>query len=198
MICTKASRFLQRPQTVKHPGYYRHQSYFARHALSGFHLNESNLALLKVFGVEESQLLASAVKHDLLASGISSPAPGTARFTAPTGPFTKTGPLKGLESSYNLAGFTSTQLSQASKVSASKKRKMSEVYARMPSKISKKTVEGNIDKPVPRPTYKHYQQKGMSAERKFQRNARARELYVEKNPVRGVGGTPKKTLEQIK
>ena len=119
MICTKASRFLQRPQTVKHPGYYRHQSYFARHALSGFHLNESNLALLKVFGVEESQLLASAVKHDLLASGISSPAPGTARFTAPTGPFTKTGPLKGLESSYNLAGFTSTQLSQASKVSAS-------------------------------------------------------------------------------
>ena len=72
------------------------------------------------------------------------------------------------------------------------------MYALMPSKIAKRTASGKINKPVSTRVWNHYNFKAMSAEEKFMRNARRRELYAraQKHPVAGAGGPPKKTLEQ--
>ena len=74
------------------------------------------------------------------------------------------------------------------------------MYTLMPSKIAKRTASGKIDKPVSKKIYKHFQNKGKSAESKFMRNARRREAYAEKHPESKFTGCgkPKKTLEQIK
>ena len=124
-----AAKFMKRKQNCKHPGFYRHISIHSTSALEGLSLNESNLFLRREFGVYEGQLLASAVKHHLLISGVASPLPGTAEYTkyiattraiakqtqpgpeaAPPSDYIQSGPLARLKSTINLAGYTRPQM----------------------------------------------------------------------------------------
>ena len=97
----------------------------------GLNLDKSNLALLRGFGVGEHQLLASAAKHNLLASRIASPSPGTSQHTAwvhTEQDFVQAGPLAGLRSTVNMVGYARIQLVNGQKIGAATRRAKSVVY----------------------------------------------------------------------
>lgn len=204
IMSSTATEFLKRPQDIFHPGYHRQMAKADGQsaAAHGIAIRRANETIICLAGSTASnvELLTAQVKHGALINGITSPAPGTAHYTPSTGPFIQTGPLKELDSTHNLAGYSSSQLIQGARQGHQKKRRKSKVYTLMPSKIAKRTASGKIDKPVSKKIYKHFQNKGKSAESKFMRNARRREAYAEKHPESKFTGCgkPKKTLEQIK
>ena len=135
VMSAMAAKFMQRKQDVRHPGWFRHMDINSSSTQQqGLMLNQSNLALLRQFGVEERLLLPAAVKHNLLASGIASPSPGTSQHAhfnpLPTQPddFIQSGPLEGMGSLVNMAGYTRPQLQRGQETMATQRRKSSEVY----------------------------------------------------------------------
>ena len=135
VMSAMAAKFMQRKQDVRHPGWFRHMDINSSSTQQqGLMLNQSNLALLRQFGVEERLLLPAAVKHKLLHSGIASCSPGTSQYahfnSQPPQPdaFIQSGLLEGMGSLVNMAGYTRPQLQRGQEVVATQRRKSSEVY----------------------------------------------------------------------
>jgi curved DNA-binding protein CbpA len=113
------------------------------------------------------ELLTAQVKHGALINGISSPVPGTAMYQPPTSPFIKSGPLKDFDSYYNLAGFSSTQCIENSARGHKAKRRKCKVYALMPRSISKRSANGDINKPVSNKVYNRYRKRKNSPQKPY-------------------------------
>ena len=172
-----ASKFMGRKQNYKHPGWFRHKDISPNgFTLAGLNLNKSNLALLRHFGVKESLLLPAAVKHNLFASGIASPSPGTAlhvKWGLPSQDrhrdhdATQSGLLEGMGSTVSMAGYTRPQLQRGQAVGATGQRKRSVAYLSLGLQESPcATTAAQYQKGYWKATYKPHGVQGGSTSKK--------------------------------
>ena len=198
-----AAQFLSMPQDIYHPGYHRVMATVQAapvEAAMSIHKAIEKIVYLAGSTASTVELLTAQVKHGALINGITSPAPGTAMYQPPTGPCIKSGPLKDLDSHYNLAGFSATQLSAGGKAVTNSPgwaathakgrktaRRKSKVYALMPQGISKRSANGDINEPVSRKVYDRYKsktrvKKKLTGEKKLAAAVKARDKYRLKHP----------------